>query len=259
MAPAHEWMDPMALDRLIGQTFVELADTLVEGYELIDFLHLLTERSVALLDVTEAGVVLADRTGSLRALASSSERMRVLELIELQHEEGPCFDCYRDGGAVRVDDLRDVGERWPRFGPAALDAGFASVYAVPLRLRRERIGALNLFSNTIGGLGVDDEAIGQAMADIATIGILHERTARRSANLAEQLQTALDTRVSLEQAKGMICEQAGIEADAAFELLRNFARHHNRKLSEIVASVNDRELGATDLQVRPRVPGTAPR
>ena len=113
----------------------------MEGYELIDFLHLLTERSVTLLDVSEAGVVLADRNGTLRALASSSERMRVLELIELQHEEGPCFDCFQDGGAVRVDDLREARRRWPRFAPAALDAEFASVYAIPLRLRSERIGA----------------------------------------------------------------------------------------------------------------------
>jgi hypothetical protein len=248
----------MALDRLIGQTFVDLADTLVEGYDLIDFLHLLTRRSVALLDVAEAGVALVDGTGTLRPLASSSERMRVLELIELQNEEGPCFDCFQDGGPVRVDDLRDAHHRWPRFAPAALDAGFASVHAVPLRLRNQRIGALNLFSDSIGGLDVADEALGQAMADIATIGILHERVARQSATLAEQLQTALDTRVALEQAKGMICQQAGLEAEAAFALLRNYARHHNRKLSDVVTAVNNRDLAAADLRVGRRVPGTAP-
>ena len=246
----------MAVDHLIGQTFVELADTLVEGYDLVDFLHVLTERSVALLGVSEAGVVLSDGKGELRVLASSSERMRVLELIELQNEEGPCLDCFVHGGPVRVDDLREGGARWPRFTPAAIDAGFASVYALPLRLRSQRIGALNLFADRVGALAVPDEAIGQAMADIVTIGILQERVIRETETLAEQLQTALNTRVSLEQAKGMVAQQSHIDADAAFVLLRNYARNHNRRLSDVVTAVIKRELTASALLVVSRAPAT---
>ncbi len=242
---------------MIGQTFVELADTLVDGYDLIDFMELLTERSVTLLEVSEAGVLLADGRGTLRALSSSSERMRVLELFELQNEEGPCLDCFRDGGRVRVDDLREARHRWPRFTPAALEAGFASVYAVPLRLRSQRIGALNLFSDSVAGLELADEAFGQALADIATIGIVHQRAVRKSEILAVQLQTALDTRVSLEQAKGSVALQAGIDADAAFGLLRNYARHHNRKLSDIVTAVNNRDLSASELVVPAKTRGSA--
>lgn len=237
----------MPRDDLIGRTFVELADTLVEGYDLLEFLLMLAERSVELLGITEAGVVLADPQGNLRALASSSERMRLLELIELQREDGPCLDSWRTGEPARADDLAAAVDRWPHFAPAALAAGFASVYALPLRLREERIGALNLFADRTSALGADDELLGQAMADVATIGILHERSIDERTSFADQLQVALRTRVTLEQAKGMVIAQAGLDADGAFELLRSYSRVTSRRLGEVARAVTDRSLAATDL------------
>lgn len=250
----------MARDELIGPTFVELADTLVEGYDLIDFLTLLAERSVEVLDVAAAGVALADHRGALRVVASSSEEMHLLELIELQSNEGPCFDCWTHGGGpVRADDLDQAEERWPTFVPAARRAGFRSVYALPLRLRAERIGALNLFSKVNAGLGVEDEAIGQAMADIATIGILHERTVRRHLAISDQLQAALDSRVVLEQSKGMVAEQASVSSDVAFALIRAHARRHDVPLNHVARSIIDREITARDLRLDSGSQGTPPQ
>ena len=239
----------MAPEELIGRTFVELADTLVEDYDVIEFLHLLAERSVQLLGVTEAGVVLFDAHGRLRPLASSSERLQLVELIELQTQDGPCLDCCRDGRPVREDDLEGASGRWPQFAPAALDAGFRSTYAVPMRLREERIGALNLFADRGNGLSETDQALGQTMADVATIGLLHERALQEQAVVSAQLQTALNSRIALEQAKGLIAEQADLDMSEAFELLRGYARHHNRRLRDVVAEVINRDLSAHQLRV----------
>lgn len=250
--PGQGGAGEVADDGMIGRTFVELADTLVEGYDVIEFLHLLAGRCVTLLGVSETGVVLADSKGVLRPLASSSERMRELELIELQCRGGPCLDCYSSGSPVIQHDLSAADGRWPDFAGAALRAGFRSVYALPLRLRSESIGALNLFSERLGGLCEEDQRLGQALADVATIGLLHQRLIHERGALAEQLQVALDSRVSLEQAKGVVAEQAGTDMSGAFQLLRGHARHHNRPLGEVVAAVIRRELSAADLRVRSR-------
>lgn len=246
----------MAREELIGRTFVELADTLVEDYDVIEFLHMLAERCVQLLGVTEAGVVLIDAHGRLRPLASSSERMQLVELIEVQTEDGPCLDCCRDGRPVVEDDLEGASGRWPQFAPAALDAGFRSTYAVPLRLREERIGALNLFADRVNGLTAADQALGQAMADVATIGLLHERVLQDQNLVSAQLRTALNSRIALEQAKGMIAEQADLDMSEAFDLLRSHARHHNRRLRDVVAAVLNRDLSADQLRVAPRTSST---
>jgi hypothetical protein len=243
---------------LLSRTFVELADTLVEGYDPIEFLHRLAERCVSVLGVAEAGVVLADAQGQLRALASSSERMRVLELIEVQRQDGPCLDCWRSGDVVREDHLAEAAVRWPHFAPPALAAGFASVYAVPMRLRDVRLGALNLFANQPAGLAGPDETLAQAMADVATIGILHERFIRQREEVAEQLQVAFNTRVVLEQAKGVVAEAAGIDMDEAFAQLRHYARHHNLLLSDVARRVIDRALATEALAIRPGTRGTRP-
>lgn len=237
----------------VGPAFVELADTLVEGYDLIEFLHLLAERCVELLGVAEAGVVLADAHGKLRTMASSSERMRLLELIEMQRQDGPCLDCCRTGEAVREDDLPARPKRWRDFGPAALSAGFRSVYSLPLRLRTERIGALNLFADRPNGLSAGDLALGQAMADVASIGILHAKVLHQRETLTEQLQTALNSRVALEQAKGMLAEQAGIDMDEAFRLLRGHARNNNRYIGDVVADILSHGVSAMDLGAAQRV------
>ncbi len=249
----------MVREDLIARTFVELADTLVEGYDPTEFLHHLAERSVEVLGMAEAGLVLVDARGQLQALASSSERMHLIELLEVQHEDGPCLDCWRSGDAVAENDLADAIGRWPHFAPAALEAGFASAYAVPMRLRDERLGALNLFANETAGLVDTDKAIAQAMADVATIGILHERFIARSEEVTEQLQVAFNTRVVLEQAKGAVAEAARIDMDKAFGLLRGYARHHNQLLSEVARRVIDRELAADGLVIQPRTQGSRRR
>ena len=242
----------MAREELIGRTFVELADTLVVDYDVIEFLHLLAERCVQLLGVSEAGVVLFDAHGRLRPLASSSERMELVELIEVQTDDGLCLDCCRDGRPAREDDLEAATGRWPQFAPAALDAGFRSTYAVPMRLREERIGALNLFADRVNGLTEADQALGQAMADVATIGLLHERVLDEKTVVSGQLQTALNSRIALEQAKGIVAEQAGVEMGEAFAMLRGHARHHNRRLGDVVAEVLNRDISADQLGAAPR-------
>ena len=249
----------MAREDLLSRTFVELADTLVEDYDPIEFLHRLAESCVSVLGMAEAGVVLADSRGELRALASSSERMRLIELIEVQRQDGPCLDCWQTGEVVREDDLSAATERWPYFAPAALDAGFASAYAVPMRLRAERLGALNLFANETGGLVEADENVAQAMADVATIGILHQRFIREREEVTEQLQIAFNSRVVLEQAKGAVAEAARIDTDDAFALLRGFARHHNLLLSEVASRVVSRDMTIKDLVVRAGMSGSPPR
>ena len=225
--------------RLLSETFVELADTMVVGFDVIDFLHLLTDRSVRLLDASEAGLLLADPRGELRVVAASSERARLLELFQIQSDQGPCLDCFRTGQPVAVADLSAVTRRWPRFAPAAQEAGFAAVQALPMRLREHIIGALNLFRATPGSFDQADMRVGQALADVATISLLNERSLRRSETLNEQLQTALNSRVTLEQAKGKLAERMQLDMDQAFSVLRRYARTRNVRLSDLARAFVD--------------------
>ena len=238
----------MTRQDLLSRTFVELADTLVENYDQIEFLHRLAERCVSLLGVAEAGVVLVGSDGQLRPLASSSERVHLIELIEVQRQDGPCLDCWLSGEAVRENQLAEARARWPRFAPAALDAGFLSVYAVPMRLRQERLGALNLFANQAYGLIEPDEAVAQAMADVATIGILHQRFIHQRGEVSEQVQKAFNARAVLEQAKGVVAAATGTDVDEAFVLLRGYARHHQLLLSEVARQVMSRDLAVETIR-----------
>ena len=243
---------------LLSATFVELTDTLVVGFDVIDFLHVLTDRSAQLLDVSAAGLLLADPRGELRVVAASSEAARLLELFQLQSDQGPCLDCFRSGRPVAAADLAAEAARWPRFAPAARQAGFAAVQALPMRLREQVIGALNLFSADPGALAPADVRGGQALADVATISLLHERSMRHSDTLNEQLQTALNSRVIIEQAKGKIAERLGLDMDKAFSLLRDQARTSNRRLSDLArAFVDGTEplTGLTATKTRQRLPG----
>ena len=224
---------------LLSETFVELTDTMVVGFDVIDFLHVLTDRSVQLLDVSAAGLLLADPRGELRVVAASSEAARLLELFQLQNDQGPCLDCFRSGRPVQAADLTAEAQRWPRFAPAARQAGFAAVQALPMRLREQVIGALNLFRAGPGAFAAADIRIGQALADVATISLLHERSMRHSDTLNEQLQTALNSRVVIEQAKGKLAERLGVDMDQAFSLLRDRARTSNRRLSDLAQAFID--------------------
>jgi transcriptional regulator with GAF, ATPase, and Fis domain len=224
---------------LLSETFVELTDTMVAGFDVIDFLHVLTDRSVQLLDVSAAGLLLADPRGELRVVAASSEAARLLELFQLQNDQGPCLDCFRTGRPVQAVDLAVAEVRWARFAPAARQAGFGAVQALPMRLREQVIGALNLFRADAGALAPAEIRVGQALADVATISLLHERSMRHSDTLNEQLQAALNSRVVIEQAKGKLAERLGVDMDQAFSLLRDRARTSNRRLSDLAQAFID--------------------
>jgi transcriptional regulator with GAF, ATPase, and Fis domain len=222
----------------MADVFVEMADTLVADFDMIDFLHVLTERCVQLLGVSAAGILLADGQGALQVVAASSERTRLLELFQLQADQGPCLDCFRAGQPVSVADLPAAG-RWPRFSTAAAEVGFSAVHALPMRLRSDIIGALNLFDVQVGAVDPGKLRIGQALADVATIGLLQQRAIHDRDVLTEQLQTALNTRVLIEQAKGMVAERLNIDVAEAFNVLRSAARRDNRRLSDLAQAIVD--------------------
>ena len=224
----------VATDREIQllRACVELAGGVLEDFDIAEFLHLLTRRASELLDVAEVGILLVDG-GTLQVLASSTERARNVELFQLHSDEGPCMECFRTGTAVIVEDLDAERERWPRYVPAAQAAGFASVHALPLRLHEDRMGVLGLLGTTPGRLDESDLFAVQAMADIATIAILQQRTLQQTLITKDQLQTALSTRVAIEQAKGILSERYGVPMDDSFHQLRSYARNHNLRLHEV--------------------------
>ncbi len=237
----------MTREQRIVATFVELADTMVEDFDVVEFLHRLAEHCVELLDCAEAGLLLADAAGALRVMASSSERSDALDLLQSQNEEGPCFECLTRGQPVFSKDLEADAGRWPTFAPAAVQKGFRSVQALPMRVRGETIGALNLFRAGAGRLAERDMPLGQGMADIAAIALLQERSVRESRGVVEQLQGALSSRVVIEQAKGVLADRAHISVDAAFARLRTYARDHNRRLSDVARELTDGALDAAAL------------
>jgi transcriptional regulator with GAF, ATPase, and Fis domain len=229
-------------NRRLRDTFVELAGTLVADYDVIEFLDSLTLRIVELLGVTACGVLLADHLGTLNVVAPSSEQSRVLELFQLQNSQGPCLDAYRTGQPVLCSSLPSADDRWPLFAPAAQAAGFAAVYALPMRLRDQVIGAVNLFSDSPGSLTAEEIELGQSLTDVATIGILHERIVRRHDEVTGQLQTAMNSRILIEQAKGVLAERLGVSVDEAFVSLRRHARKTSTRLTEVAAAIVDDRL-----------------
>ncbi len=228
----------------LASIFVEVADTLVEEFDLIDFLHMLTDRTADLVGAAAVGLMLADGRGNLEFMAGSDENVKLLELFQLQAREGPCLEAYRTGQPVINVDLGAAASRWPRFAPRAAASGFQSVHAFPLRLRSQVIGALNVFGDTKGGdfTGADVPIV-QSLADVAAIALLQERALRRGEALTEQLQGALNTRIVIEQAKGAVAYAQGVSVDEAFTLIRRYARDHNRKLTDVAwAIVHDRTI-----------------
>jgi GAF domain-containing protein len=244
----------MSRETLLAKTLVELADSLVADFDVVELLTLLADRCVDVLDVGAAGLMLAAPDGELRVIASSSETMRMLELLEIQAQEGPCLDCYRAGAPVANDDLTLVGDQWPQFAPAALAAGFRSVHALPMRLRGSVIGALNLFHLDPGEMRQADIDAAQAFADVATIAILQHRAATEAQTLNEQLNHALNTRIVIEQAKGMVAERRGLDMEQAFATLRNHARNHNLLLVDVATDIIGGVLPVGTLDSSPSTP-----
>jgi GAF domain-containing protein len=237
---------------LFARTPVELADTLVADFDVVELLTRLTDRCVEVLDVAAAGLMLVGPDADLRVMASSSEAMRLLELFELQSKEGPCLDCYRSGRPVMNQDLALVNSRWPRFSEKAIRAGFRSVNALPMRLRGTVIGALNLFRVEPGEMQEGEVDAAQALADVATIAILQHRATHEAQVVNQQLQHALNSRVVLEQAKGMVAERENLNMEQAFSALRNYARNHNLRLVDVAEAVIGGSLAVSALDSVPR-------
>jgi GAF domain-containing protein len=245
----------------IAEVFVELADTLVDDFDVVDFLHVLTDRCVELLAVSSSGLMLADESGRLQVVASTSLSTHDLELLELETDGGPCVETFATGLPIVNLDLAAAGTRWPEFAAAAAEAGVVRATSLPLRLRGRVIGALNLFADVEDPLDATAIALGQAMADVATIGLINERSLREKTLLSEQLQNALQSRIVIEQAKGVLAARGGISIADAFVRLRRRARRTGTPLTRLAEAVVAGELhldatGAALPIVKPVPPGS---
>lgn len=233
-------MTTPARERVLAETLVLLADTLVVGYDLVELLHTLVERCADIVGAADAGILLADPDGYLEVVAATSEAARVVELRQIRGVGGPSLEAYASGRVATVADVADVEERWPDVARAARDAGYARIDSVPMRLRAESIGALTLYRATLAPLDAADLTAAQALADVATIGILHERAFREADLTRRQLQRALESRVVIEQAKGIIAQTHDLGVDAAFALLRAHARSAGERLHDVARDVVER-------------------
>lgn len=221
----------------IIQSFINLSDQLVEDFDVVDLTSQLTEDCARLLNVAAAGLLLADPGGVLHLLAATSGHARKLEVFQLQREEGPCLDCFHSGMPVSVPDLDAEKARWPRFSAIAAEEGFASVHAIPMRLRDTVLGALGLFGSSPGALSEEDAALARALAHVASISLVHQNHSLPASNVLTELQAAVASRRLLEMAKGVVAELAGVGMDEAFTMLRRYARLHGQRLSEVARQV----------------------
>ncbi|OJX74007.1 MULTISPECIES: GAF and ANTAR domain-containing protein [unclassified Leifsonia] len=224
------------------QAFAHLADTLVADYDVVDMLQNLVDTCSDLLDATAAGVLLADASGDLDLIASTSEASRLVEVMQLSADAGPCIESFSTGVVVSVPDISRTPDAWRLFREKAIEQGFAAVDAIPMRLRETTIGTLNLLRAEPGPLSENDRVAAQAFADVATIGILHERTLAESEQIRRQLQHALNSRIVIEQAKGVIAHTHRIPIDDAFTVLRGYARSHQQGISTVAQAVVDRTV-----------------
>ncbi|ONI91882.1 transcriptional regulator [Actinosynnema sp. ALI-1.44] len=249
--------DTASRQQRVSRAFVALADTLVTDFNISDALHMLTERVVELLSVSAAGVMLVASDRSLDVMASSSERAELLALFAAQTADGPCVECVRTGEPVTCDDIETHRQRWPRFTAAAGDCGFRAVHAVPMRLRDQVIGVLTLFDTRSGAPHDDDAQLAQALADIATIAILQHRAIEHGERVTGQLQNALDTRIVIEQAKGILAERGGTSPDEAFNRLRAHARSRQQRLTDLARAVIAGTADLHELSAEAPAPGSS--
>lgn len=223
----------------LAHTFVTLADTLVADYDIVDVLQTLVEETAAILESADAGILIPNSHGDLEVVASTSERSQLISLLQLRVDEGPCVDAYTSGKITTVDNIASTYARWPTFAASAAAVGYQAMYAIPMRLRNETIGSLNLFTDRVGPMPSADTTIARALTDVATISILQERALRESDIARDQLQRALDSRVLIEQAKGVLAHLEQVEMDEAFALLRSRARSSGRHLSVVAQEIID--------------------
>ena len=235
-------MDGTARETRINSAFVAVADTLTTDFDIVDLLHTLVEQCTEILDTTAGGLMLVDADGNLQLMTSTSEAADLVEVMQLAASEGPCIECFTTGTAVSVPNIQATDGRWPAFQKAANESGFQSAHATPLKLRGTIIGTMNLFGVKPEALTDRDAAVAQALADVATIGILQERLVRESTILAEQLHAALDSRIVIEQAKGMIAHSLSIDMDEAFTVLRSHARSNNLTIRYVAEEISNRRL-----------------
>jgi GAF domain-containing protein len=221
----------------LSAAFVKLADTLVSDFDVVELMHWLVEKCTEILDTQAGGLMLVDPAGQLQLVASTSEEAELVEVFQLAGGAGPCLDCFRTGTAVTVGNLETEGQRWPQFAAEALKLGFRSVHATPLRLRGEVVGTMNLFSHHTGELAAADIVVAQALADVATIGILQERNIRSATIISEQLQRALDSRILIEQAKGVLATTLHTSMNDAFVTMRTHARERNLPLRQVADDI----------------------
>jgi transcriptional regulator with GAF, ATPase, and Fis domain len=228
-----------AREARLARVVVDLTDTLVSGYDVVDLMSMLAARAVDLLEVTATAVILVGPRGALSVAAASSESSRLLEVFAVDGESGPCVDCVRTGVAVSCPAVQDadVRRRWPEFSTRAVDAGFGAVHALPMCLRGDVVGVLTLLDDAPHVLADDDRRLGEALADAATIGLIHERTIRKATTAAEQLQGALTSRVVVEQAKGVLAQQGGITVEEAFAVMRRYARGRGLRVGAVCSEV----------------------
>lgn len=245
----------MNRERAVTDAFVSIAANLAAGGDVVDLLGGLARDTARLLDVASTGILLADPHGILHVVAASSEAARGVEVFQLQREQGPCLDCFRSGTPVTVPDLRSATARWPEFGPAAVAAGFRSVHALPIRLRDAVLGTLGLFGTTAGTLGPDDLRLGQSLAYVAAVALMQEPD---SPAIPARLRRALDSRVALEQAKGVLAQCGDLDMDEAFATLRRYARDHDLPLTEVADAVVARRLDPDELIDGPATGRSAP-
>ncbi|MCU1474535.1 GAF and ANTAR domain-containing protein [Amnibacterium sp.] len=238
-------MDSATREARTSAAFVSLTNTLVSDFDLVELMHTLIDACIDLLDTDAGGLLLTDANGDLQLMASSVEDVDVVEVVQLAAEAGPCWDCFTTGQAVTLGDIGKGGGPWPEFQRSALERGYRSVHATPMRLQGQTIGTMNLFHSAVGALNERDIALAQALTDVATIAIMQERGTRQLRDLSTHLQGALDSRIVVEQAKGLIAQSLNCDMDQAFTVLRNHARSTNQALRSVARAVAERRLVLT--------------
>jgi transcriptional regulator with GAF, ATPase, and Fis domain len=226
-------------EQMLLETLTVVADTLVDDFDIVDFLHDLVDRCAAIFDAVDVGLVLADEHGELIVMASTSERLRLIEALQVAADDGPCIDSFTTGSVVSAGSAEEIMRRWPDFATGVHDSGYQSVHAVPLRLRKNTIGSLNFFRDRPGDLAPEDVRAAQTIADVATIGLVQERAIREASLARDQLQHALTSRVLIEQAKGVISHSKGVDMEQAWVMLRERARSHQARIADIAQAVVD--------------------